>query len=458
MADEKDDNAEQPKSGPQARKAPGAAAEGGRASRGFSIAKMMAKSSGRFVASKTANLFRDEETRRAKELEMLQKVGQDFVKTSGRLKGAFMKVGQILSTQHDLLPTELVETLSELQADAPPMDYDVVAAQFHVEMGKYPEEVFATFDKEPLSAASLGQVHKATLHDGTEVAVKIQYPGIDKAVEADLANLESSMKMFKLVNKDYDWKRSADEIKKYIIMELDYVQEIDNLRAFKEVYRDHPDIVIPEPYPEFSSRRVLTMEFLEGYRMKDVMNAGSDPELKQWLGELLVDFSWEQFLEHGLLHADPHPGNFLIMPGPKLGLLDFGCVRRYPRESCIRFKKLGRAILDRRAADMDKMFRAMGFYSEPKLAPVFEEMAYLWMLPYMEDRIYSIEEINVREIADRMTRLSLQHRIVNVPEELIMLGRVGIGLGGYLLSLRLAINVRRILEPHLWPAGEAIEP
>ncbi|MCA9773229.1 MAG: AarF/ABC1/UbiB kinase family protein [Myxococcales bacterium] len=426
-------------------------AHGGRRERMFSIGKMMGKAGGRILATKGAGLFRDKESRREKEAEMLAKVGQDFVKTSGRLKGAFMKIGQLLSTQHDLLPSEMVETLSELQADAPPMDWDLVRKQLETELGRPIEEAYATFEEDPVSSASLGQVHRGTLHDGTQVAVKIQYPGIDKAVEADLANLESSLKVFKLYAKEYDPKRVAREIRTHILMELDYVQEAENLALFHELYETRDDVVIPQVYPAYSSRRVLTMEYLDGYRLRDVMNAGADPELKNWLGETLVDLMWSQFLLHAVIHADPHPGNFLILPGPRLGLLDFGCVRKFDEDTRINFMKLGRAIVERDKRAMDMMFQRIGFYSDPKLAPVFEEIAYIWMLPYMEDRVFTIDEINVKEIAQRITALSMEHKIVNAPEETIMLGRVAIGLGGYLLSLRLNINVRPILERYLWP-------
>ncbi|MBZ0252364.1 MAG: AarF/ABC1/UbiB kinase family protein [Candidatus Methylomirabilis sp.] len=458
MADESNDDPRDkaPKGG--ARPEASAGPKTGRLGRMLSIGKLGAKSGARVMAHRTSSVFRNEETRKIKDAEVRRKLARDMVKTSGRLKGAFMKIGQILSHQHDVLPEEMTEILRELQAEAPPMEYDLIADQIRAELGDDPEKLFATFDREPVSAASLGQVHRATLEDGTEVAVKVQYPGIDEAVRADLANQEAIMRFSKLLIPNFDWRAPVEEIQETLLGELDYEREADHIEEFGRLYAEDEQVVIPRVFRERSARRVLTMEYLEGYRITELMNPGADAELREWLARTLLDFHWSQVFVHGLMHADPHPGNYLVMPGPRLGVLDFGSMRRYPTEWTQDFRKLTRAYLNDDRATMDRLMRRMGFYKDPALAPVYAEVGMVWMGPYVEDRVHEASEFSVKSTLSEVGRLTMENTAAaNQPKEVIMMGRVIIGVRGVLAALGVPLNGREILERYIWPEGEPIE-
>lgn len=422
----------------------------GRGRRFLSMGKLATKAGARVLAGKTAGLFRDEETRAAKDEEMRRKLARDLVNTSGKLKGAFMKVGQILSTQYDLLPQEMTSLLADLQSSAPPMEWRLVEEQVRRELGGAPEDLFASFDRKPLSAASLGQVHRASLKDGTPVAVKVQYPGIDEAVRADLENSDTLVKMARVFMRDVDVRTALEELHEHLLLELDYTLEAKNIADFLAAYEGDPEVAIPAVYPELSTARVLTMDYLEGYKITEIMNAGADPELKVWLAEKLLDFHWNQMFVHGIMHADPHPGNYFILAGPRLGLLDYGCVRRYSPEFIADFKALTRAYLLHDEPEMDRLLMKLGFYEDPALAPLYREIGLMWLTPYREDRVYRAAEFSPKEMLATIARVTIENRAATrQPREVIMMGRVIIGIWGFLSALGVDMNGRAILQRYI---------
>src|SRR5579875_3828462 len=239
-----------------------------------------------------------------------------IVESSKELRGAFLKLIQMLSTREDILPAEALEVLSVTQAGVPPMDYATISEQIRRELGKRPEQLFASFDRVAFAAASLGQVHRATLRSGEQVAVKIQYPGVEQTVGQDLKNLKLLLTTLKAIAHDLmrqkiDVRTLYAELEARLMEELDYEREAANTELFARLLSDDPEVMIPRVFPELSSRRVLTMTYLDGYPLTDVFAPVVDPGLKSWVVRKYFTLIWRQILEFGVLHTDPHPGNYL---------------------------------------------------------------------------------------------------------------------------------------------------
>jgi predicted unusual protein kinase regulating ubiquinone biosynthesis (AarF/ABC1/UbiB family) len=255
---------------------------------------------------------------------------EKLVSTLGDLKGMAMKLGQALSMESDLFPPEVQSILARLQNQAPAMGYSSVAEVIEDELGAPPEKCFERFEKEPFAAASLGQVHRAWMKDGREVAVKVQYPSVAKALQADLNNLSLLVKAFSMGNRLTDGRAYFEEFRNELSLEVDYRREAELNRAFAAASERLPDLRVPDVVNSHSTGRVLTLEMLPGATLKQFMESGADNAERFRVSRLLVRALQGPFLLGGVVHADPHPGNFLVMPDGKLGVLDFGSVKRPP--------------------------------------------------------------------------------------------------------------------------------
>ena len=246
----------------------------------------------------------------------------------GQLKGASMKVGQMLSADPEALPPEFAESLASLQRDAPPMTYNTVRDEIEAALDRPLDVVFRHFDPDPVGAASIGQVHRATLHSGEDVAVKIQYPGVSEALESDLDTLRGMLVWGRPFVAKEKLDRYFAEIRDVLLTEADYVQEAENLTRFRTHLKDRTDIVVPKPFLEHTRKNVLVMEYMEGTKLDHALEQ-MEPEARgEMLYRWLALFVW-MFHELHELHADPHPGNFLLQADGTLVLLDFGCVKRF---------------------------------------------------------------------------------------------------------------------------------
>ncbi|HEX6709151.1 MAG TPA: AarF/UbiB family protein, partial [Rubrobacter sp.] len=241
------------------------------------------------------------------------------------LGGVLIKAGQFASTRPDLLPLAYTATLSSLQDRVPPQPYAAIRETVAEELGRPPEEVFTYFEKEPVAAASIAQVHRARLRDGREVAVKVQYSGISGLIEADLDALETIFDAVARLEPGIRLQPIADYLRWTIPLELDFVREAEAISDLRRVLAERDDVVVPEVIGELTTGRLLVMEYVEGVKITDVEaleRAGIDRREVAWL---LNDVYAEQMFSHGVLHADPHPGNLLVQPGrPCLVLLDHG--------------------------------------------------------------------------------------------------------------------------------------
>jgi len=315
-----------------------------------------------------------------------------IVKTLGELKGAAMKVGQAVSTHADILPKEFADILATLQKSAPPMDYEVIAEQIAAEFGKAPEALFAHIDKEPYASASIGQVHRARLSNGTEVVVKVQYPGVEANIEGDMQNLHAIFSMGSLFGyKRRDLDEMFGEIRARLLEELDYEQEMENLQTFGRLLQREKRVLIPKSFPPYCSRRVLTMEFLPGDPMDALLSPPYTREDRDRFGRLIFDIYAYQILRLGLLHADPHPGNYAFRKDGRLILYDFGCLKAIPPEIQKSLRDLTVAALEGRYEQIDEALYRLGARDPRKKAPdadFYRRFVDVYARPFQPGEIY----------------------------------------------------------------------
>ena len=263
-------------------------------------------------------------------LETNIRCGLRTLETASYLRGAVSKVGQIASCLPEMMPDEFIDALSHLQFSTPPMHYALIREQLLSELGD-PEDVFAEFNENAIAAASIGQVHEARLKTGEKVAVKIQYPGIARSIRADLRNLKTLMRPF-LFNDN--WKAFLDlfdELRTQLELEADYENEAQNIRDIRKLFVDDQFIVVPQVFDEFSTRRVLTMEFLEGKMLAQYVATNPSQDERDHYGTEISRAQYRTY-RNNLLYTDPHPGNFIFMDEGRVGFIDFGNIRRCNEE------------------------------------------------------------------------------------------------------------------------------
>ncbi|HEY1418034.1 MAG TPA: AarF/ABC1/UbiB kinase family protein, partial [Myxococcaceae bacterium] len=305
---------------------------------------------------------------------------EKLVETLGDLKGAAMKLGQVASMDPDLFPPEVRAVLSRLQNEAPPMPYERVAAVLEDELGGSPETLFAEFSREPIAAASLGQVHRAKLHDGRDVVVKVQYPGIDQALRSDIDNLGLVVRTMALTHRALDGRQYFRELAEELSHELDYSREGRLAREFATASAALTDVVVPEIVDERTSSRVLTMQYLPGQTLKAFLASQADNAERLRVSGLLIRAIHGSFLVDGTVHADPHPGNFLVMPDGRLGVLDFGSVKRFSREFFQGHRDVFHLVLQQQPVDVLALVRRVGFtvdLPDDEARPLLEQLIHI---------------------------------------------------------------------------------
>lgn len=294
--------------------------------RGYRLGKLGLSLAGSYLGYQVQNMFLGETERPQRKARFQQNASRQVREELGALKGPAMKLGQIVSLCSGFVRPEVLEELANLQMRAPGMHASLARAQFRSALGKYPEELFREFDPEPFAAASLGQVHRGVTRAGAKVAIKIQYPAIRSAIENDFKLLKSVTLPGQLTG-----HIPADllaELERGILEETDYLHEAQNLEFFRKELANFAYLTIPRVYPELSGGRVLTMSFIEGVSLRDFLRGKPSPALRDLVGDRLAEMYYTQLHRLKALHADQHPGNFLFQPDGRIGLVDFGCVKR----------------------------------------------------------------------------------------------------------------------------------
>jgi len=397
----------------------------------------------RKLAGLGAQLGSDALTRGVKRLagadptSMSKGTAERLVETLGDLKGAAMKLGQAASMDPDLFPPEIRAILARLQNEAPPMPYERVAQVIEDELGGSPDALFAEFRREPMAAASLGQVHRARLHDGREVVVKIQYPGIDQALRSDIDNLGLVVRTMALTHRALDGRQYFHELAEELAHELDYSREGRLARDFAQASAGLPDIVIPEIVDERTSTRVLTMQFLPGHTLKTFLTSHPDNAERLRVSGQLIRAIHGSFLVDGTVHADPHPGNFMVMPDGRLGVLDFGSVKRFSREFFQGHRDVFHLVLEQQPIDVLALARRVGFtvdVPDDEARPLLEEMIHLAGRALRTDDYDYAHDTMAPDSRKLFARHAAQFLKIRPPAEGVMFFRA---FGGLQQNLRL---------------------
>ncbi|MDQ1403117.1 MAG: hypothetical protein QOG03_1433, partial [Actinomycetota bacterium] len=400
-------------------------------------------------------VFASAERKQALDAELEMKAAAQVTEALGNMKGALMKLGQMASYLDDGLPEPMRQALAQLQQDAPPMSGDLAAGVIETELGLPPEKVFAEWDPSPIAAASIGQVHRALTHDGRAVAVKVQYPGVDQAILADLDNSDVIINLMGMMLPGFDAKPLVAELRERLTEELDYRQEALNQQLFRDFYRDHPFIHIPDVLPELSTKRVLTTELVDGARFSE-LESWSQGE-KDLAAETIYRFVFRSIYRMRAFNGDPHPGNYLFHGGGKVTFLDFGLVKHYtPNEIAQLSSMIDHIVLKPDLVAYRRDLEETGLVVRD--APFSnEQMAYYFghfyeIIQNDEPRTFTHEYASetVRRMFTWTGELGEITRYANVSPAFVIIQRINLGLYALLAQLNATANWRRIAE-ELWP-------
>ena len=426
----------------------GGRVQGSRALRLVHMGRLSARLSTSWLGARIRRVLASPERRRHLDAARRRQAAEAVAETMGHMKGAFMKLGQMLSFVSDEVPEEFRAALAALQASAPPMDFALLRAVAEQELGRPLERAFARFDERPLASASIGQVHRATLPTGEEVAVKIQYPGVADAIRADLGNAEMLYRMISPLYPGVDGRSVVDELRGRIVEELDYAREAENQRAFSELYDAHPFIRIPRVHASHSTARVLTSEFIDGRRFADVL--GDDEATRARWGEILFRFVFGSIVRHGMFNGDPHPGNYLFDGDGRVVFLDFGCVKYFPPEMLTNWRALVKAHLTGDRAAFARQLVALTFLPSTDGLDhdvLFDYFGYFYE-PIQEDREFVFtREYNARSFKQVFkpdgNAAGLSKKL-NMPRDFVFVNRIQWGVHSVLAHLGARGNFHRI--------------
>jgi predicted unusual protein kinase regulating ubiquinone biosynthesis (AarF/ABC1/UbiB family) len=378
----------------------------------------------------------------------------------GKTRGPLMKVAQIMATIPDLLPPEYAEELAQLQANAPAMGWPFVKRRMRAELGEGWEEKLGSFEREASHAASLGQVHRATLHDGRKVACKLQYPDMASAVESDVNQLKSLLGMFKAFEKSVDPSEAVEEVTERLREELDYNRERQHMRLYGDLLANYEEIICPEPIDALSTGRLLTMTWLDGAPLLSFKDASQ--EQRDRIATLLFKAWWVPMTQTGVIHGDPHLGNYSLTPdAAHLNLLDFGCVRIFPPKFVASVVKLYRSLETNDFDGTMEAYQSWGFKGlTPKLAEVLNVWARFIYAPLLDDRVRTVADGVApgdygRKEAFEVRNLLKIHGPVTIPREFVFMDRAAIGLGAAYLHLGSKLNFYRLFQDSIAGFDEA---
>ena len=423
----------------------------GRARRMLSVGGLTTSVGGSYLWQALKRPFQSTTQREATLLDTHIRNARRVVERSKELRGAFMKMAQLLSMRQDLFPAEALEVLSVVQSSVPPMPWAKVRRVLTAELGGPPEERFASIEHEAFAAASLGQVHRAELRGGKPVVVKVQYPGVAATVHQDIKNVRALVRVFDsiahdVMRQDVDSKEVVRELEERLAEELDYRREADNVERFRKLLASDDEVIIPRVHRKLSASRVLTMDRLEGYPLQDIMAPGVDQELKDWVGVKLFRLLWRQLLEFGVLHADPHPGNYLVTHHPRIGILDFGSVRVFEPEVRLGYLRMSRGLLAGDDAVAGAAAADLGFIQHGDDPAPFLELLRVVCEPILVDRPYDPRDYDVMERGLRASQITLSHGLYRAPGHQVFLLRALLGLDGCLRTFGTVRNWHRLFR------------
>jgi len=370
-------------------------------------------------------------------------------KTAAQLQGLLIKSCQFLGTRADILPDEYIEILSQLHDRVPTRSYETMVRVVEEDFGKPLGELFLHFDPRPLASASLAQVHRARLHDGREVAVKIQYPEIPELVEIDIANLTFLINLLARLERNFDLRLIIREVAKYVRLELDFENEARNAQTIRNNLMHRQDVVIPEVLPDLCRRRVLVMEYVPGIKVTDLeglARAGID---KQQVARILSEVFCHQILVDGFFHGDPHPGNLLVQEGPRLVLLDFGLAKDFPAGFVTGMAKLATAIIAQDTPAVAAAFAELGFRTRDADSASLVALGDAFLGQALRSgKAYADAEL-IDTFNNDLPRILRSNPIVEAPSDLLLVVRVMGLLSGIGKQLDSKVDPLSVIMPFL---------
>ncbi len=427
-----------------------------RVTRGTAAARLAVRGGIRYASSAPRLFAAAGEHREELRNDLALQTAEDVTATLGTMKGVLMKLGQMASYVDDGLSPAARRTLGRLQDSVPPMSPALAAQVVTEELGQPPDRLFATWDPVPIAAASIGQVHRAISHDGIALAVKVQYPGIAETIEADLGNVALLRKMLKIIAPSQDVAGLIAELRERITEELDYRREARNQQMFADYYDGHPTIHVPRIIEEYSARRVVTSELVDGARFAELTTWSQ--EEKNLAAETIYRFVFRSLYEKHAFNGDPHPGNYLFHGGGRVTFLDYGLVKHFSLEELSPLISMSKHLCVDRAPEAFRaaMVRA-GFLLPDTPLPtdqVVEHMALFYD---------TVRERGPRtmtgDYASAVTRRFFDFRsplapYARIPRSYVILQRINLGLFALLGELRATGDWRRVAE-EIWPFVQA---
>ncbi len=410
----------------------------------------------RYLKKKTGGEETEEENRRFHS-ENARQVFNEFA----RLRGTALKIAQSLSMDQGVLPEEFTEVMSEAQYSVPPINKALVRTIIKQELGAYPEELFEEFDLEAIAAASIGQVHAARLKSGEKVALKIQYPNVRNTIQSDIRMAKTLLR--RLVKKGANLDEYFDEVESTLMEETDYHREAEYLQYFHDQFSGG-SIRVPRLYSRYSTEKVLCMEFLEGVHLKEFLAREPSQEKRDHMGQLLWNFFHDQVAQRDFIHADTHPGNFLFRDDGTLGVIDFGCVKKFPVHFTHNYMLLLPTHMDKDDEEIREIYRELGIIRENPDNPEKEERFYqfcknygaTFARPYRNDRF----DFGKPEFRESINRYAKEMPVMNEPrgdKNFIFSTRVHLGLYNLLIKLGARVDTTQSKETAFRVIGEMEE-
>lgn len=374
---------------------------------------------------------------------------QQLLQSLGNLKGPMMKIGQILSTIPEALPPEYAEALSNLQSNAPPMGWSFVKRRMKTELGPDWESRFKSFEQEAAAAASLGQVHRARTHDGRSVACKLQYPDMQSAIDADLKQLKLIFSLYEKYDSTISTRFIHEELAARLYEELDYKREARHAKLYAHILKDEKGVHVAEVVDELSTGRLLTSVWLAGTKILDYKTAPL--EQRNRIAMNLFRAWFTPLYYYGVIHGDPHLGNYTVRDDDTINLLDFGCIRVFPPTFVGAVIELYSALRDDDTARAVNAFETWGFKN---LSKEQIEILTIWARflygPMLEDKVRTIGEAKNgpygREIAHEVHKKLKEAGSVTVPREFVFMDRAALGLGSVFIHLQAEVNWYKIFN------------
>lgn len=365
------------------------------------------------------------------------------------MRGLMIKVGQFLSSRVDFLPDEYTSELSLLQDSVPPHDYSKIRKRIIDELGAPPEDIFSEFNREPIAAASLGQVHEAVLKDGRRVAVKVQYPDIERIIETDIRVFKAVIRLFRGRYGRINFDMLLEEFSRIWRAELDYLREGKNAERFSQNFKGDERVVFPAVYWEYTTRHVLTLEFVEGIKITEYDAIKTTGINCADTAALLAEIYSRMIYLHGFFHGDPHPGNIFVQHGPRLVFVDFGTVQAIPERIKKELRRFADAIVERKPEDAVESIRKMGFIIEGADHRAIINVAQSLMDKYREMPPRELKELTIDDIWEEIENVMKAIEFIQIPNNFILLGRIVGILNGISFRLNPEVNIIEIGKPFI---------